>query len=94
MSHDRICTSNVSVVRTNGNMSPVGAPTVRSYDATRFGAGARVFESCKGCDAACFGACVFARIRFRVQVSDMTCRTIGFVPPMCLLYGQTVTCVQ
>ena len=58
---------------------------MRSYDATRFGAGARVFESCKGCDAACFGACVFARIRFRVQVSDMTCRTIGFVLVMYLL---------
>ena len=47
----------MSVVRTNGNMRPVGAPTVRSYDATRFGAWARVFESCKGCVAGCFGAC-------------------------------------
>ena len=27
MSHDRICTSNVSVVRINGNMRPLGAPT-------------------------------------------------------------------
>ena len=84
----------MSVVAINGNMRPVGAHTLSSYDVTRFGAGASVFESCKGCVAACFGACVFARIRFRVQVSDMTCRTIGFVPPMCLLYGQTVTCVQ
>ena len=33
------------------------AATVRSYDAARFGAGAgaRVFEACKGCVAACFG---------------------------------------
>ena len=46
-----------------------------SYDVTRFGARARVFEPCKGCVAACFGACQFARIRLRVQVSDMTCRT-------------------
>ena len=53
---DRICASNVSVVRINGNIIRVGAPILRSYDATRFGAGARVFESCKGCVAACFGA--------------------------------------
>ena len=57
------------------------------YDAARFGAGARVFEPCKGCVLACFGARCFARIRVRVQVSDMTCRTIGFVPLMCPLYG-------
>ena len=56
--------------------------TLRSYDATRFGARARVFESCKGCVAACFGACQFARIRFIVQVSDITHRTTGFVPVM------------
>ena len=52
---DRICASNVSVVRINGNVCPVGGPSVGSYDATRFGARARVFESCKGCVAACFG---------------------------------------
>ena len=63
MSHDRIYTFNVSVVRINGNIIRIslGAPTPthRSYvyDARRFGAGARVFESCKGCVAACFGAC-------------------------------------
>ena len=57
MSHDRICTSNVSVVRTNGNMSAVGVPSVSSYDVTRCGARARVVEPCKGCVAACFGAC-------------------------------------
>ena len=56
MSHDRICTCNVSVVAVNGNIIPVGAPTVRSDHATRFGAGARVFESCKGCVVARFGA--------------------------------------
>ena len=78
---------NVSIVRINGNMIPVGAPTVSSYDATRFGAWARVFESCKGCVAAYFGACQFARIRFIVQVSDMTCRAIGFVLLMYPLYG-------
>ena len=27
---------------------------LRSYDATRFGAGARVFEPCKGCVMACY----------------------------------------
>ena len=68
-------------------MSRVGARSLRSYDAARFGAGARVFESCKGCVAACFGACAFAYIRFRVQVSDITRRTIGFVPLMYSLYG-------
>ena len=57
MSHDRICTFNVPVVRINGNIIPVGDRTERCYDATRFGAGARVFESCKGCVAACFGVC-------------------------------------
>ena len=57
MSHDKICTSNVSVVRINGNIIRVGAPTLRSYDAARFGAGALMFESCKGCVVACFGAC-------------------------------------
>ena len=87
MSHDRICTSNVFVVRINGNIIAVGAPTLSSYDVTRFGARARVFEPCKGCVAACFGACQFARIRFMVQVSDMTCRTIGFVLLMYPLYG-------
>ena len=56
--HVRICILNVSVVRINGNMSRVAIPRVRSYDAARFGAGARVFESCtKGCVAACFGVC-------------------------------------
>ena len=57
MSCDRICTSNVSVVRINGNLRRVGDPTVSSYDVTRFGARARVFEPCKGCVAACFGVC-------------------------------------
>ena len=56
MSHDRICTSNVSVVRINGNIILVGGPTVISYDGMRFGARARVFEPCKGCVLACFGA--------------------------------------
>ena len=46
----------------NGKMSPfgggrVGAPTVNSYDVPRFCARAHVFESCKVCVAACFGAC-------------------------------------
>ena len=87
MSHDRICTSNVSVVAVNGNIFPVGAPYCETYDATRFGARACVFESCKGCDLACFGACEFAYIHFMVQVSDMACRTIGFVLVMYPLYG-------
>ena len=55
MSCDRICASNASVVRINGNMIRVGASTLSSYDVTRFGARARVFEPCKGCVAACFG---------------------------------------
>ena len=79
MSHDRICTFNVSVVRINGNIILVGAPTVISYDGMRFGARACVFESCKGCVTACFGACQFALIRLMVQVSDITHRTIIFV---------------
>ena len=81
----------MSVVAVNGNIIGVGASYCETYDATRFGARARVFESCKGCVAACFWEHYFAGIRFRVQVSDMTCRTIGFVPQMYLLYGQTVT---
>ena len=57
MSHDRICTLKVPVVAVNGNIIRVGAPMLSSYDVTRFGARARVFESRKGCVAACFGAC-------------------------------------
>ena len=56
MSHDRIFTFNASVVRMNGNIILVGGPTVISYDGMRFGAQARVFEPCKGCILACFGA--------------------------------------
>ena len=55
MSHDTICTFNVSVVAVNGNIVRVGAPYCETYDATRFGARARVFESCKGYVTACFG---------------------------------------
>ena len=87
MSHGRICTCNMSVVRINGNIIRVGAPYCETNDATRFGARARVFEPCKGYVTACFGACQFARIRFMVQVSDMTCRAIGFVLLMYPLYG-------
>ena len=87
MSHDRICTSNVSVVAVNGNIIGVGASYCETYDATRFGARARVFESCKGYVTACFGMRWFARIRFMVQVSDKTHRTIGFVLLMYPLYG-------
>ena len=76
----------------NGKMSPfgggrVGAPTVNSYDVPRFCARAHVFESCKVCVAACFGAYCCAHIYFVVQVSDRTCRTIGFVLLMYTLYG-------
>ena len=45
------------------------------------------FDACKGYVAACFGACYFVRIRFMVQVSGMTCRTVGFVLLMYPLYG-------
>ena len=77
----------MSVVAINGNFIQVGAPMLSSYDVTRFGARARVFESCKGCVTACFGACQFALIRLMVQVSDITHRTIGFILLMCPLYG-------
>ena len=87
MSHDRICTSNVSVVRINGNIIVVGAPTVISYDGMRFGARACVFEPCKGYVLARFRAHSFTSIRLRVQVSDITCRMIGFVLLMYQLYG-------
>ena len=87
MSHDRICTSNVSVVRINGKAIRIGAPTLSSYDAPRFCARARVFGSCKGHVAACFRVRQFASIRLVVQVSDMTCCTIGFVLLMYPLYG-------
>ena len=87
MSHDRICTANVSVVAVNGNIIRVGAPYCETYDATRFGAQVCVFESCKGCVTACFGACQFALIRLMLQVSDITHRTIGFVLLMYPLYG-------
>ena len=41
-----------------------------------------VFESYKGCVVAYFGAYQFARIHFMVQVSDVACRTIMYVPLM------------
>ena len=47
MLYDRICTFNVSVLAANGNIFPVGDPTVRSYDSTRCGAGARAVEPVK-----------------------------------------------
>ena len=42
----------------------------------------QIFESYKGCVVACFGAYQFARIHIIVEVSDMACRTIEFVPLM------------
>ena len=77
----------MSVVAINGNIFQVGAPYCEAYDATRFGAWACVFESYKGCVAACFGACQFALIRLMVQVSDITHRTNVFVLLMSPLYG-------
>ena len=77
----------MSVVAINGNIFRVGAPYFEAYDATRFGAWACVFESCKGYVTACFGACQFALVRLMVQVSDITYRMIVFVPLMCPLYG-------
>ena len=57
MSHDRICASNASVVRINGNIILVGGPNVISYDGMKFGARACVFEPCKSCVLVCLGAC-------------------------------------
>ena len=57
-----------------------------SYGVPRFDARARVFEPCKGCVAECFRACQFTSIRSRVQVSDITCRVVGFVLQMYPLY--------
>ena len=72
----------MSAVAINGNIIRVGDPSMSSYDVPRFGARARVFGSCKDCVAAYLGAFCVARIHFVVQVSDMTCHTIGFVPLM------------
>ena len=77
----------MSVVAINGNIIRVGAPILSSYDVTRFGARARVFESCKGCVTAYFGVYQFARVRFMVEVSDITHRTIGFALLIYPLYG-------
>ena len=87
MSYDKICTSNVSVVRISDSMIRVGAPTVSSYDGMRVGDRALSVESCKVCVLACFGAFYFARFRFGVQVSDCTCHTIRFILLMYPLYG-------
>ena len=56
MSHDRIYTFSISVVRIHGKIISVGGPSVISYDGMRFGARACVFEPRKGCVLACFGA--------------------------------------
>ena len=37
-----------------------------------------MFELCKGYVLACFRACQSTGIRFKVQVSDITCRVIEF----------------
>ena len=47
----------MSVVAIDGNIIRVGAPILGSYAVTRFGARELMFESCKGCVAACFGVC-------------------------------------
>ena len=47
----------MSVVAISGNIMRVGARTISAYDVPRFGARAHVFESCKDCVVACFGAC-------------------------------------
>ena len=56
MSYNKICDFNISVVRIKGNIILVGVPIAISYDCRRFGARACVFEPCKGCVLACFGA--------------------------------------
>ena len=52
------------------------------------------FEHCKGCVLGCLSVCVFARLRFRFQLSDRRCRTITFVLLMYPLYGLTVRCSE
>ena len=59
---------------------PAGAPAGP-------GAGARASEPRKVCVMACFGACVFAYIRLRVQISNITRCMIVFAPLVYLLYG-------
>ena len=87
MLHDKIYTYNVSVVRVNGTILKVGEPTDFTLSSTGFGTKSHMFGSCKGHVAACFRVCQFASIRLMVQVSDITCRTIGFVLLMYPLYG-------
>ena len=77
----------MSVVAVNGNIIVVGEPYYETYDATRFGARARVFEPCKGYVTACFGACQYTHVHIMSQVSDITCRTIGFAFLIYPLYG-------
>ena len=79
MPYDKICTPNVSVVGVNGNIIAVAAPTVRSYDVTRVGARVRSVEPCKVYGLGCIRSCYFVCVRFGVQVSERTCRTIRFV---------------
>ena len=57
MQHTNIYTCNVSVVRVNGTIIKVGEPTDFTLSSTGFGTKSHVFESCKVCVAACFGAC-------------------------------------
>ena len=57
MPQPNIYTCNVSVVRVNGTIIKVGEPTDFTLSSTGFGTKSHVFESCKVCVAACFGAC-------------------------------------
>ena len=80
----------MSVVAAKGTIISVGTPTASSHDITRFGARVRSVEPCKVYGLGCFRTFYFVHIRFRVQVSERTYRTIRFVLLMYPLYGLTV----
>ena len=55
MSHDRICTSNVSVVRINGKIIRVGSPTQSPYEALFRGTNLALTSSYGQCCKAMIG---------------------------------------
>ena len=74
MSHDRICTSSVSVVRINGNTIRVGVYTLSSY--VRIRCGARACAACV-CSSSHVKV-VFWHVsgRVNVQVSVWGCKLV------------------
>ena len=97
MSHDSICTLNVSVVRINGNTRRVGAPTASPKDvlfrSTNLTLTSPCGRSCKSVNCKVMincslgTSCVTSQLAIRTYCRDSSFCTIGFVTLMCPFYA-------